>query len=250
MPQDPAADIIGIRQDADLLNSFIQANRHFILASACKAVGHFVMESDDEYSIAMIAFHEAVQAYQEEKGNFYSFAGLVIRRRLTDQLRSSARFYREIDVEPSVMGGSVDMEAPQAAFHLEVQKKEMEISEQDTGNRPEGNPLRDEIGAVQQLLEGYGFSFFDLADCSPRAEKTRKACAAAVNCILARPDILAKIRSSRTLPAKELKQRSGVSAKVLERHRKYIIAAVEILHGDYPLLAEYMSYIRKELETV
>jgi RNA polymerase sigma factor len=32
----------------------------------------------------------------------------------------------------------------------------------------------------------------------------------------------------------------------LERHRKYIIAAIEILAGDYPCLAEYMKPQREE----
>ena len=46
---------------------------------------------------------------------------------------------------------------------------------------------------------------------------------------------------------KELEKLSRIPRKILDRHRKYLIAAVEILHGEYPLLAEYMSYIRKAM---
>ena len=46
----------------------------------------------------------------------------------------------------------------------------------------------------------------------------------------------------------ELAKKAGVHKKILERHRKYIIAAAEILNGEYPLLAEYMNYIRKALD--
>jgi RNA polymerase sigma factor len=43
---------------------------------------------------------------------------------------------------------------------------------------------------------------------------------------------------------KELVSATGISRKILDRHRRYIIAAVEILSGDYPLLAEYMQFIK------
>ena len=45
----------------------------------------------------------------------------------------------------------------------------------------------------------------------------------------------------------ELLALTRVQKKVLERHRRYIIAAAEILNGEYPLLREYMNYIRKAL---
>ena len=44
---------------------------------------------------------------------------------------------------------------------------------------------------------------------------------------------------------KALSAQSKVSRKTIERHRKYIIAAVIILTGDYPILAEYMKYMKE-----
>lgn len=249
MLTDLSAEITEVRKDEHLLNNFIESNKHFILTTAYRTTGRFVTDSDDAYSIALIAFHEAVQSYEPDKGNFYSFAALVIKRRLLDHIRSESRFSSEISVEPSAMGGSVDDEAPQAALQREVQRKEWEISQQNRTDQPEGSPIRDEIAAVQDILQRYGFSFFDLADCSPKAEKTKKACAEAVNYMLAHQDLIRKMQETGNLPGKELKQKAGVSTKIVERHRKYLIAAIEILNGDYPLLAEYISYIRKDLET-
>ena len=40
-----------------------------------------------------------------------------------------------------------------------------------------------------------------------------------------------------------------MARKILDRHRRYIIAAAEILSGEYPVLAEYLGYIRKALKT-
>ena len=57
------------------------------------------------------------------------------------------------------------------------------------------------------------------------------------------------MKTSKTLPVKDISSDKSISVKILERHRKYIIAAAEIMNGDYPLLKEYMNYIRKALES-
>ena len=51
-----------------------------------------------------------------------------------------------------------------------------------------------------------------------------------------------------TLPVKSLARASGVSAKIMEKHRRYIIAAAIILQGEYPFLAEYLHVVREEMK--
>ena len=104
---------------------------------------------------------------------------------------------------------------------------------------------REEIEAVQALLQPYGFTFFDLAECSPKAEKTKRGCALAVRVLTSDSALMNKLRRSRTLPMKELSLVSGVNRKILDRHRRYIVAAAEILSGDFPILSAYMDFIRK-----
>ena len=67
--------------------------------------------------------------------------------------------------------------------------------------------------------------------------------------LLKDPALFQKMRETGNFPIKEISERAGVMRKILERHRKYIIAAAEILNGEYPLLAEYMNYIRKALSS-
>ena len=249
MSDNISQEVLAAGKDENLRNSFIGRNRHFILTAAYKAVGYFVTESDDEYSIALIAFNEAIDSWDMNKGGFYPFAALVIKRRLYDYVRSQSRFTQEISVEPDAMTADAEEDSPYAAIHSEIRRKQVQLSEENTDSRPGSTPIKDEIDAVQEILSGYGFSFFDLTECSPKAVKTKKACADAVNYMLAHKELIGKMRSSKNLPVSEIKENAGVSRKILERHRKYIIAAVEILNGEYPLLAEYMSYIKKALET-
>ena len=109
-----------------------------------------------------------------------------------------------------------------------------------------GARAREEIAEMQEILSEYGFSFFDLAEASPKAEKTKQSCGAAIRTLVASVILMAAMRLRRLLPVKELSEKSGVVRKILDRHRKYIIASAEILDGDFPILASYLSYVKEE----
>lgn len=228
------------REDEAAMEAFIRRNRRFILGCAYKTLKRFVSESDDEWSVALIAFHEAVQSYDGSRGAFKSFAGLVIRRRLLDYLDSQSRARREIAAD--LTGGEPEEGETLPAVQLEAQRR---IAMESMARDRDQTDTREEIEAVQQLLAGYGFSFFDLADCSPKAKKTKAACAAVVRALLGDRELMAQLRRTGALPAKALRREAGASRKILENHRRYIIAAAEILDGDYPHLAEYLRYVKE-----
>ena len=230
------------KEDKEYRETFIADNRTFILKAASKAIHHYVSEHDDEWSVALIAFNEAIDKYTPEKGSFSSYVGMVIQNRITDKLRSDYRFQSEIPAELEDIDKNTEVIDP---LSVEIKKKIEEESLRKQSSP--GNEAREEIKEVQKLLHQYGFSFYDLTSCSPKAEKTKKECALAVMALLENDTLFAKMRKTRTLPAEEIIQASGVKKKILERHRKYIIAAAEILHGEYPLLAGYMNYIRKQM---
>ena len=197
----------------------------------------YVSESDDAWSISLIAFSEVLDQYDPDKGNFEAYARMVIRRRLVDDLRRQRKFQSEIDVAPEAFAGSADPE--------EGQLNPVDRIVARNAMQPEPD-LSEEIAEASRLLAAYGFSFWDLADCSPKAGKTRTACASAIRHVLRTPGMIQKMQSTRRLPIYALAAGSRVSLKVLARHRRYIIAAVEILTGDYPGLARYLKAIGKE----
>jgi len=234
------------KSDPAYRNSFIDDNSGFIMSCAYKAVGHFITKSDDEWSIALIAFNEAIDSFEEGKGSFSSLAGLVIRRRLTDHLRSQYRHSVEIPVDRSKIDGDPEEEDEVSGISLEVKKREAQISEEKSLDPGGAVSIKDEIDALCGALKKYGFTFFDLTECSPRAEKTRMACAQAVRYLIGDGEILAEMRRTGLLPIAVITKNTGIPRKILERHRKYIIAAGEILGGDYPQLSEYLKYIRDD----
>ncbi len=234
------------KNDERAFEELLREKRKWMAGVAYRNVGHFVTESDDEWSITLLAFHEAVRSYEENKGDFDAFAALVIRRRLTDFLRDQYRHMPEIPVEQAVLEGNPEELEDPGALELEIIGSEGIVARQE--DTPGTTPLQDEIQAMQQVLAGYGFSFFDLADCSPKAEKTKAVCAKIIRALTDSPELMKKMRRAKTLPIQDLIKVLKVPRKILERHRKYIIASAEIIGGEYPLLADYLAYIRKGME--
>jgi len=235
-------DVLPAKEDEQRLAELIERSRAFILRCASETAHRYITESDDEWSAALLGFTEAVREYEGGKGSFRAFAAIVIRRRVLDQLRAEGRHAGEVSVAPEAFEDGLDEETA-SGLETQVQRRMTEeagLAADDTAAR-----TRDEIDAVQTLLAGYGFSFFDLADCSPRTDKTRRACARAVRALLRNETLLSALRGTKTLPMKELCAASGVTRKLLDRHRRYVIAAAEILAGDYPILSGYMDFIRK-----
>ncbi len=214
----------------------ICSNEQTILRTASSACRRFVSKSDDEWSIALGAFSKAVDVYSQEKGDFLPFAQMLIKRELIDYYRSQKNSLREISVAPHVLEGGGEPEEDTEGVYLAVVKSSREASD---------HSLREEILAANELLSTYGFRFFDLTECSPQQDKTRKECAVAIRFMLTDSALFAALEKTRKLPIKALAAASGVSRKTLDRYRKYIIMAVLILDGDYRQLAEYLKFVKE-----
>jgi len=234
------AEALRAKQDERALEELIRKNRRFILGCSYRTTHRFITESDDEWSVALIAFHEAVRSYELEKGSFKQFAALVIKRRLMDEFGKEARHKNEIAAD--ISGGVTDEDEQPSPIQLELRRR---ISEESIRRQAEAASVRDEIEAVGQTLDRYGISFFDLAECSPKAQKTKNACALVIRALIGDAALMEQLQCSGTLPIKKLCDMTGVPRKIPENHRKYIIAAAEILYGDYPQLAEYLRFVKQ-----
>ncbi len=197
----------------------------------CKRYIH--PESDDEYSIAFMAFNEAIDAFDPAAGRaFLSFAETVIRRRLTDFVRKEQRHASSI---------------PQSAFLTEDDEGEtfdpVEVDASvDRYKLDRDNEERKlEIETLNRELADYGITFADLVDGSPKHEDTRRSLLG-IGALISRDSTLfGPLTSRKALPLKELSERVEVSRKTLERGRKYIIAVALIHLGQYPHLQSFVA---------
>ncbi len=234
-------DYLAIEASGDpaSLNQLIEQCELYIIKTVSTVTHRYISKSDDEWSIALIAFVQAVRSYDLEKGSFLSFAKLVMKRRLVDYIRSQSKHSLEICVDP-------------ISFDIDHEDNETEVSLQlaiaDKVSHEDQSPIQLEIITINEVFLNYGFTFFDLTRCSPHAKKTKKSCAMAVAYVLNNSLITNELKRSKQLPLKIIEKNTKVPRKILERHRKYIIAAIEILSGEYPSLAEYLQFIREEMK--
>ena len=221
---------------------FLRNSENYILRITSRLANRPITVSDEEWSIALRAVSGALDSYDDSKGDFWPYAALIIKSRLTDWYRSNARLKAEISVRPEAFDGDVDEDDPDFNFQVEVREHIGVTTE---------NTLKDEIEALQEELEDYGISFFDLAECSPRAEKTRTGCASLIASLFAPPPpLIPKMKKSRSLPIREMLSRVKISRKIVDRYRKYLITSALILDGDYPGLADYLGYVREQIRVV
>ncbi len=205
-------------KDKKLKNELIGEYRNFILSSASKTLKQVITDSDDEFMTAMIAFNEAIDSYDQSKGKFLSFASMIIRNRLIDELRRNSR--------------------NTAATFSELENENgtpFDIPSNDN------HDIKWEIEALTSELAEFGISFFELANVSPKSRKTKRLCFDAVRYIINNDELLKMVINKYNLPVKEISEGVPLNRKTLERHRKYIMAAVIIVTGDYPEISAYFS---------
>jgi RNA polymerase sigma factor len=213
-------EIEDIITNPNRIEEFISDQEPFILRSASRASGRYITKSDDEWAVALEGFHKAVQKYDQGRGEFFAFADKVIHNCLVDQFRIDQRHQSETKTDT--------------------------IEEIAAPKQP-GEEILQEIEELNNALAAYGIHFKDLAACSPKAEKTKLACALVIRGLLQHDSWRIEMQSTKRLPIAKIQHKTAIPRKILERHRKYIIAVTEILDGEYLYLAEYVKHIKEGL---
>lgn len=218
----------------DKADELIRQYIPFIRAEAAKFLGSPCTDSDDAFSIAMIAFHEAILAYSRERGAFLNYAALLIRNRLIDEQRKEKRHQGHVSLNAS--DGDEDRTLlEQVADHRNHYEEAHNLE-----------ATRQEIAELAAVLVEFGVSFSDIADNNPKQDRTRKACLAAIRYAMENRDLLEELLRTKKLPLTQLVLGSGSDRKTLERHRKYILAMLLIQTNGYEIIRGHLHHIWKE----
>ncbi|WP_425328875.1 sigma-70 family RNA polymerase sigma factor [Ruoffia tabacinasalis] len=77
------------------IEQLIEKHYGFIIKVVSETTNRYVnVQNDDAFSIALLAFKEAVEKYDESKGSLLNFVKVVIRSRVIDYLRKEKRMKR------------------------------------------------------------------------------------------------------------------------------------------------------------
>ncbi len=208
------------RGDNKLTSTLISEFKPFIASVAQKRVGRYLRYgTDEELSVGLLAFKEAIDSFNPGKGKFLSFARMVISMRLIDH-------YRKQDREAAM---SVDDEedAGLAWDRRSAQQYQADGEEED---------LKAEVIEYSAALSRWGISLEELVSVSPRKEELRKLYQNIARMIAGDKDILGSLMQTGRLPIKEIEKEADIHRKKLERGRIYIIAMVLAILADFSYL--------------
>jgi RNA polymerase sigma factor len=224
--------------DSKLRDDVIHAYKPFIAKAVSSICKRYISESDDEFSIGLIAFNEAIEKFSSEKGNsLLSFADILIKRKVIDYIRQQARASQNV---------SVNFESEYLEEEGARSTIENEISIEDYRKRTEEQQRRDEIVQFQQILLEFGLSFDDIVQQSPKHADARKNAIEIAKTIIDNEELKQQLLDKKRLPIKQLEKLVSLSRKTIERNRKYIIAISLVFIGDYVYLREYIKGVLEE----
>lgn len=221
-----------IKHDEEEINRLVEEYKPFIASCAEKATGRYVRYGeDDELSIALMAFVEAIKSYDSKRGCFLSFAKDVIRKRLIDYYRKEKKHSSVISLNGYFAGE-------------EENEWDLGINEsmEDYSDREVNEYRRLELEELKKELREWDITFSQLADASPKHKRTKRMYADIIRYLMSRPDLVKQIMSKKYLPISEIEKGMGLPRKKIERARKYIIAVLIINTGDYQYIRDFVNW--------
>ncbi|NLW24559.1 MAG: RNA polymerase sigma-I factor [Clostridia bacterium] len=197
------------------------------------------MGEDDEASIGLLAFNEAIDKYAPDKGaNFLTFSEVVIKRRLTDYYRRENKFTSNT-VSLNNYNGEENQEQ-EKFFEISEATKVFQIQE-------ESFEKKQEIIEFSNALASFDITLTDLVKISPKHYDARQRAYEVAKLIVGQKELLDYLWNKKALPLKQIEEQVDVSRKTLERQRKYIIALVLILgERNFEHLRSYINHLGKE----
>lgn len=227
--------VYAAKGDPGKADDLIRAYIPFIRSEATKFMTRLCTEQDDEYSIAMMAFYEAVMGYEKGRGTFLSYAALLIRSRLIDHSRKEARHQGQLSLDAENGGEDdrslMDTLADSRDYYEESAHREA---------------TRQEIAELSAVMATFGVSFSDVADNCPKQARTMDTCAKAIRYAGQNQQLLDELLRTKKLPLTQLVKGSGAERKTLERHRKYILAMLLIQTNGYEIIRGHLYRVLKK----
>ncbi|GIP34434.1 RNA polymerase sigma factor SigI [Paenibacillus sp. J2TS4] len=227
--------------DLRVRNQFIADYQPFVAKVASRFCKKYIDPSrDDEFSIGLAAFNEAINQYSATAGkSFLGFAETVIRRRLIDYIRKEQRFSQHIPYSVFEVEDDEDNIINPVEIRQALEEYDKEQDAEERGN---------EIQELNGSLGKFDICFSDLVKISPKHIDSRQTLHHIGRLLSEDSELMSQLLQKRMLPIKELLDKVKISRKTLERNRKYIIAIALIFHGPYPHLKQYLQPDNRTME--
>ncbi|MFJ8065524.1 RNA polymerase sigma-I factor [Psychrobacillus sp. NPDC096426] len=219
--------------DEEVLSDLLFAFTPFMKKTASFICKRPIDEHDEEFSVAINGFHEAVMAFDStENASLQTFAHLIIKRRMVDYIRKETARKEKVFL---IQSSNEEAHASEQQYLFDKQSIHTYTEEQQTVAR------REELIRYRELLAVYNLTFEELTKAAPKHADARKTAFHTAQIIAETEEFYNSLLKTKQLPLKEIEAIVEVSRKTLERHRKYIIAVVLLLNSDFVYIKEYVK---------
>lgn len=188
---------------------------------------------DDEISISMLAFHEAIEGYDQTKGPFLGYASQIIKSRLVDYFRRERRHYGQVSLSTPVDGEEGDLSLEDVVAD-EIHHEEVYDTRHAT---------KQEIEELIARLGRLGLSLSAIADNAPKQARTKAQVKQVLFYAKSNPLLIYEAVRTNKLPIAQLVGGTGVEKKTIERHRKYLMAMMVIFSNGYDLIRGHLKQV-------
>lgn len=211
-----------------LQNELLHAYKPYIAKCVSEVCKRYIdPKKDDEFSIGLFAFYEAINCYSEEKGSsFLSFARLVIKRKTIDYIRKESKKTIVVSLDKAQ-----EQDKTENPLEIDAANRAYQV-QQDNWNR------RQEILLLNKKLKSYHLSISELVKNSPKHKDARKNAINIASLLYHDEEMRTFILKKKRIPMKRLAEKVEVSKKTLERNRKYILAIFIMLDGEFVYLQD------------
>lgn len=209
--------LLAQKGDPRIREMIIDLHRDFIARVSSKICNRFLTwNNDDELSIALVAFNEAIDGYDSCTGvAFQTFARQVIHHQLVDYFRKEAK-HRHIPLLTEDDNEEFSTYDVEYSFNQYQEKQRQENFEEV-------------IEYYISELASYKVTLDDLIKVCPKHRDSKETLMKVAHSLSKEPMLLEYLTKQKMLPIRELELLTGVKRKVLERGRKYLIALTLIL---------------------
>ena len=208
------------------LNSLIERHMPFLIRTVSDFTGRYVsVENDEEFSIGLLAFAEAVKRYEPDRGNFLSFAKLVMESRLKNYVEKKNAHVKEESLEA-------------------LQETGIEFSQREEAENEETEKLHEEIVKYREELLLFNLTLEKLADTSPKHRDTRRTAVQTAETASKDSETVEETYRKKKLPVRKVARLGKVTEKVVKNSKMFILAVMIIFVREFTGLRYWIKGTR------
>lgn len=212
--------------DRQVREKIIQDYFPFVIDTLSDLLNRFIEVENDPYlSTGLQAFNDALDKYDSSKGKFISFAKVVIKNRVYDELRKNKKHDQVVYLDQNQLHELEDLSSSDLVENQE------------------------DIRLYKERLKLFNIELEDLMDESPKHLNARLSSIKAGIALAGDATMIQHLYDKKVIPRKKLMVKTGLSLKQIRHNRQFIIAVAIAIHEKLTFICEYINEVGGEISS-